>query len=148
MKHLTTLSNIDILRIAARYNIAVDGILCRDEVPTDLAEGYYIINLDKSTNGGTHWTCLVVGRGDDLYFDSFGVVSPSQIDRLAGRYIYSTVDLQDLNATSCGWWCLAFLSHVQSSADRQRGRDCYMGFLCRFTNCPAKNECILAKMFS
>ena len=31
-----------------------------------------VINIDHSSNEGTHWTCLFIKNGVSFYFDSYG----------------------------------------------------------------------------
>jgi len=38
-----------------------------------------IINIDHSSNDGTHWTCLSTENNTCVYFDSFGLPPPTEV---------------------------------------------------------------------
>ena len=38
-----------------------------------------IINIDHSSNEGTHWTCLSTENNTCVYFDSFGLPPPTEV---------------------------------------------------------------------
>jgi hypothetical protein len=95
-----------------------------------------IINL----NGISHWTALI--RLDKYYyFDSYGVIGPRELEKL--DYIYSEVNLQDINSTSCGFFCLAFIISMNRGND---GMKMYEEFIMAFKS-PSKNDVILKKRF-
>lgn len=145
---LVTTSSSDLIRIAQKFKIRLDDILCKDEIPPNLKTGCYIINLDDAVNGqgGTHWTALIVQSGNDMYFDSFGVVSPQQIEKLHGKYLYSNIDVQDINATSCGYWCLYWLKYMQKNQHID-SKIAYGNFLSQFKKNKDFNEKFLEKIF-
>ena len=49
------------------------GVHSRDNLPTKIKRGAYVINLDEYTDAGTHWIALSVKNKKVVYFDSFGV---------------------------------------------------------------------------
>lgn len=93
------------------------GIVASDQLPernssTD-NDKYYIINLDPSTEPGSHWVaCFLFKDKDDLYFDSYGFPPfvPHIIRFLSSsNFSFNTTPVQDPLSTSCGQWCLLFV---------------------------------------
>jgi hypothetical protein len=112
------------------------GCFIRDDVPKLKKGESCIIDL----NGSSHWTALI--RLDKFYyFDSYGVIGPKILDGL--DYVYSEEDMQDLSASSCGFFCLAFLKSMTRGGD---GTEMYQQFLDTFHD-PKKNDAVLKKRF-
>lgn len=91
----------------------------RDDLPGNLPKGHFLIlNLDDTTGGGTHWTALY-NNGDMLYyFDSFGMPPPKEIKQKYKKKIkFSTSHLQNIDAISCGSWCIWWVLHVANGKD-------------------------------
>ena len=71
--------------------------------------------------GGSHW---VAYRNVDNhvceYFDSFGLIMPSEIQvylQTSGeKIVYSSDEIQERNSVLCGYWCLYYL------LERQKGK--------------------------
>ena len=104
------LSDIDIKKILDDRDITINGIYMKDQLPHQLKIGFYIINLQSSTEGkGTHWTCLYYYPSMSIYFDSFGFVPPMEVEEKINKYIYNSRDLQNYNDTSCGFFCISFI---------------------------------------
>ena len=68
---LTTLTNSDFYSICIKLKLKLNGIYMKDELPSDLKEGNYIINLENSNQSGSHWTCFIKSKNDIFYYDSF-----------------------------------------------------------------------------
>jgi hypothetical protein len=89
----------------------INGIFSKDKLPKDLKDGWYVINLQNSNEGGgTHWTCFKSINGNKIieYFDAFGFSPPLEVfERANGDILYSERQIQDINATTCGWFCIA-----------------------------------------
>ena len=80
MEDLNTLSDRDIIEILKNQNIHIHGIFMKDELPSKLTKGFYIINLQSSTEGnGTHWVALYYNPVCSYYFDAFGFIAPLEI---------------------------------------------------------------------
>ena len=46
------------------------------------------------------------------YFDAFGFSPPLEIMmRSKGKILYSNKEIQDYNASTCGWFCIAAIVH-------------------------------------
>lgn len=71
------LSNLDLKRIAELYNIPLINVLSKDIFDKMKPRaGNYIVNLDDSDSGGTHWTALILNDQYAIYYDSFGMPMP------------------------------------------------------------------------
>ena len=69
-----------------------------------------MINL----NGRSHWTVLLKDGEKYFYFDSYGFVASQEVEDQIGEYFfYSDLQLQHLNSSSCGWFCLAFMRFIR-----------------------------------
>ena len=67
------LSNIDIINILKSQKIKINGVFMKDELPSKLKRGFYVINLQSSNVGnGSHWTALYYRPKKSFYFDAFG----------------------------------------------------------------------------
>jgi hypothetical protein len=110
---LTTLTNSDLYSICIKLKLKLNGIYMKDEIPSDLKEGNYIINLENSNQSGSHWTCFVKDKNNVYYYDSFGVVMPQNAYDIfiknADNIYYIDKHDQFLDSTSCGWWVVSFL---------------------------------------
>lgn len=90
-------------------------VICKDEPPIAgkgvLKTGIYIINLDDSQNGGTHWTLLfMLSPKKGIYIDSFGFPPPQIIvdkSRKDVNVVYSDVIIQSLKSEMCGLFAVA-----------------------------------------
>ena len=104
---LGEISDYKLRLILKKLNIPIEGIYCKNEFPSNPEKGFYIINLEKSTDGnGTHWTALyVAGDNQNYYFDSFGFAPPKEIEDKLKVYYYNKKDLQNIEASSCGYYC-------------------------------------------
>ena len=118
---MRTLSNIDIEDLCKRYNIKFDGLYNRDNIPNNLSKGYYVLNMDKESGDGTHWVSWFENNDDkiNIYFDSFGFVPPELLDGLLKTYIYNSKEIQDIDSSSCGWFCVAFMFCLQNYPDNE-----------------------------
>ena len=106
------------------------GVISRDQIE-DLIDSsknqrcYYIVNLNDSTQPGSHWVVIhVKPKGKPIeYFDSFGLNAPNEVVQLSNslgvNYIYNSTQYQDLNSVLCGYWCLYFVN------ESRKGRSYY-----------------------
>jgi hypothetical protein len=139
---LKTLSNIELTKLIYKLKLPLNNIIMRDE--TDLLEkdGFYIINLDKSTGNGTHWTVLYFHPLKSYYNDSFGFVAPLEVEKKIKPYLYNNKDIQDWNSSACGWYCLAFIKFLH---DKQNKEMAFKEFLKMFKTKTTENDDILYK---
>lgn len=131
------LTNTEILDLVGHLKIPhFKGCVLKTKIPALKKGESVIVNL----NGVSHWCALI--RLDRYYwFDSYGVIGPTELDKL--EYIYSEVNLQDMNSTACGWFCLAFIISMNRGGDPMK---MYEEFLFAFKS-PSKNDVILKKRF-
>ena len=114
-KTIKPLSNIDIVRKCQELKIKIfKGVFMRDELKSNVAngDGCLIMNIDESSNDGTHWTCLSIKNGICYYFDSFGFLPPKEVylycEKFADRY-YNTFRIQRPDQVICGHYCIYVL---------------------------------------
>jgi len=126
------------------------GTYIKDTLP-ELNHGFYIINL----NGQSHWTVLYKyvdpnGETSYLYFDSFGFPAPTEVEQSIYKdarrkvdYIYSPVQLQDINHTSCGFYVVAWIRFMnRKNTDKIK---LYRQFLKKFKE-PSENDIVVKRL--
>ena len=81
-----------------------------------------VINIDHSSNEGTHWTCLFIKNKVGFYFDSYGfeptleVIEYCNAATLSTRY-YSSYPIQKMNEVICGHYCIYVLYRLSNGDD-------------------------------
>jgi len=101
----------------ATFGHKYHGTYSSDQIPKLKPNQCCILNLDKSTESGSHWIALARGSGSQSYvYDSFGRRGVTLIPALAwktpGRVIDSDRDAeQGVTEENCGARCIAWL-HV------------------------------------
>ena len=69
-------------KIEPRFN----GLFPRNNLPKQIKDEAYVINLDEYADVGTHWITLFCNRNEIVYFDSFGVEHiPEEIKKFIGN---------------------------------------------------------------
>ena len=81
-----------------------------------------IMNLNKSNQIGSHWVCFVRDKKDRIYFDSFGQITPLELQKYLKTkqefknntpVIKRNTDIvQRINTHVCGRLCLVFLTSL------------------------------------
>ena len=62
------------------------GFYSRDNLPNNIKDGAYVINLDEYCDIGTHWIALYVDNKTVTYFDSFGIEHiPKEVKKFIGN---------------------------------------------------------------
>ena len=115
------LSNFDIEDIAEHYGFPLTAVVMKDELQTlPPLNGNYVINLESSTHGdGTHWLALLIHGKQCLYFDSFGILPPTEVINFCRRIknshlAFSMMAIQHIDAETCGWFgCGLFIYILQ-----------------------------------
>ena len=140
---INTLSNLDIDEILNKYNIKYNGIFSKDKLPNKLLNGFYIINLQSSNmGGGTHWVCLdKINDGLSYFMDAFGFPAPQDIVDKLHYYDYNHKDIQDINSSSCGYYCIGFIKFMNSHPNNPK--KAFDTFISLFSKDTKKNEEIL-----
>lgn len=119
------LSNEQLAKMAHKLKLFI-RILSKDELKDNLKYSNYIINLSDANKPGTHWTALHIDFNNNklIYFDSMGVVPPETVQQCYPNYEikYNKTQIQDINSTDCGWFCIAFLKYLdECRLKRQKG---------------------------
>jgi len=147
------LNNYELDELVEHYKIKdYHGTYIKDQLP-ELNHGFYIINL----NGQSHWTVLykyVDPNGDTqyLYFDSFGFPAPTEVEQAIYKdarrkvdVIYSPVQLQDIDHTSCGFYVVAWMRFLnRKNPDKV---NLYRQFLKKFKE-PSENDIVVKRLIS
>ena len=137
---MNELSNFDMLEILDNKNLPINGIFSKDRLPS-LKKGFYIINIQNSDEGsGTHWTCLYYSNDDSLYFDSFGFAAPMEVQQHLKNYSYNDKQVQNIDSTACGYYCIAFIKFLHNKTDKEKS---FLTFLKLFNLQTFKNDKIL-----
>ena len=64
----------------------LNGFYSRNNLPKEIKNGAYVINLDECPDVGTHWIALFCKRNEIVYFHSFGVeYVPEEIKESIGN---------------------------------------------------------------
>jgi hypothetical protein len=95
------------------------GCFIKDQLPMKLSDGFYIINL----NGSSHWTALCKDKKKYYYWDSYGFVAPQEVEERIGNYIFSDTDIQDYDASSCGFYCVEWCEALYKSKNKLKAYD-------------------------
>jgi len=100
-------SNIELINMAKHYNLSLNGVYEKDQLPETIIKGWYIVNMQNHNVGnGTHWVCFYHDT-KSVYIDSFGVVPPLEIiNVLNNNYIHNTKQIQDYDNEDCGLYCI------------------------------------------
>ena len=118
------LTNFDIIQYVKLLRIPYfRGVFMADELPnfiTPIECG--IMNLNKSDEVGSHWVCFVKNRNDRIYFDSFGQITPLELQKYLKtvkefenrkNVIQRNTDIvQRVNTHVCGHLCLVVLTSL------------------------------------
>ena len=88
-----------------------------DLVMNNYKNKFFIINLDNSLEngggGGTHWTCFSTFDKYPIYFDSYSMVPPLEVEKYIKerykKFYYWNKQIQSVRATYCGYIVLMFL---------------------------------------
>jgi hypothetical protein len=114
------------------------GVFASDTLPRVIGStpALLIVNTDPISKPGTHWQAIAINKdGCGEFFCSFGL--PPYIphirkfmDRMCTSWRHNTLDLQAIDSTVCGQYCVLFLlfkAHGYSMNDYVRifSDDCY-----------------------
>lgn len=154
------LSNYDIDAWMEHFKIKnYHGCYIKDELP-ELNEGYYVINL--SLQGNSHWTCLCKTLDKEgyplyLYYDAFGFPAPIEVEKAIEKdshrhgkayqvkpsYVSMENQIQDLDATSCGFYVIAWVRFLYRKKDKIKA---YKDFIEKFKEDTDYNDAVLEKL--
>ena len=77
------LTNFDLLDYVKKINIPnFRGVFMRDELPKKIkSEECGIMNFNTHEEIGSHWVCYVKKHDNRIYFDSYGQITPLEIQK-------------------------------------------------------------------
>ena len=145
MFQTNSLSDMDIIHILKSQKIKLNGVYMKDELPSKLKKGFYVINLQSSNVGnGTHWTALYYSSKHSFYFDPFGFLAPIEIEQKLNKYKYNDKQIQNLKSTACGFYCIAFIIYMygRKNMDLDIG---FKSFVDAFSTNTKENDKLLYK---
>jgi hypothetical protein len=137
-----SLSNFDIMKIIQSQGVDdFHGVFMKDQLPDKLERGSYVINLQSSKDGnGTHWVCLYYTPNFSYYYDSYGFVPPLEVQNKIIPYMYNDLEIQDIDSTACGYYCVAFILYLNKKMNIEKA---FMEFINLFGKDTERNEAIL-----
>lgn len=120
------LSNVDLIHSCKTLKIPIRGVFMRDNLPKRCRRDEFgVINLDESLGSGTHWVCYIKKGEMKLYFDSFGLRPPLELQRYLGKGInYSTYKIQSPEEVICGHLCLHVLNRCKTHVNVETFERC------------------------
>ena len=92
-----------------------NGVFSRNNLPSNIKNGAYVINLDEYYDIGTHWIALYVNNKIAIYFDSFGVEHiPKEIMKFINRkkIITNIYRIQAYDSIMRGYFCIGFINSM------------------------------------
>jgi hypothetical protein len=137
------LTDKQIMAILKQKRIQCHGCFVKDELKS-IKNGNYIINL----NGQSHW-CALVRKGDEYcWFDSYGFPPPEEVeDLINGTYFYNKYEIQGLEQTSCGYYCIAFLIWCNQYKKQELDKN-FAAFLDLFSKNKTNNQLIIKNILN
>ena len=145
---MNELCNFDIEQAMNKsgYDNIFHGCFLKDNVP-ELKTGFYIINLQSSKDGnGTHWcTLYVINPVYSIWFDPFGFPPPIEIEHLLKNYNYNKVDIQNIDSSTCGYYCIAFIKYMHGTDNPKTSLNTFINLFKQNTK---YNDKILSKILS
>jgi len=85
-----------------------------------------VLNIDHSSNNGTHWVCLFIKNKVCYYFDSYGFPAPIEIEKYLHKYnlrYYNSFEIQNLNQVICGHFCIYVLLMLNNGVSFEKTLD-------------------------
>jgi hypothetical protein len=111
------LTNKEIDELVKHYKIKNYNGCYIDSDVRKINNGFTVINL----NGNSHWTVLLKSGKKYYYFDSFGFPASQELEDMMKEYVYSDIDLQHINSTSCGFFCIVWMRYMQEHKNKELG---------------------------
>jgi hypothetical protein len=148
-----TTNNVELTNLAKKMKLNLVGIYSKDKLPDKCFVGSYIINLEDDDAGlGSHWVGLyITPKKEVLYFDSFGMPPPIEVKEFVSYkpVAMNTRQIQNVNSTLCGFYCLFFLKYIETNMKNQKKNiyEVYDDFLNIFRYDTIKNENIVKRYF-
>ena len=108
-------SNLEIIDAAKTISLyGFRGVFLRDTLPKKpKLDECGILNLDSSSDDGTHWVMWFMKGKDKFYFDSYDVQPPRElITYLKSPIFYNIERVQKNGEMFCGHLCLFTLKQL------------------------------------
>ena len=126
-----------------------EGVFAADTLPTHVYRkpAYFIVNTDPVSKPGKHWIAITIDcHGHGEYFDSYGLppyINNHQkfLNRHCKTWKFNNTDLQALDSTVCGQYCVMYLLHKSHGYSLNDFKTMYFSENCN------KNDEIVDKMF-
>ena len=148
-----SISNYEIENVAKHYKLNLIDCCMKDELPSHIQDGFYIINLESSNQGqGTHWTTLIVQPHLALFVDSFGAPPSIEIEnfvkkRKGIKFAFSNEIIQDLDSSNCGFFCLYLIYFISKHQREKELIQLVESFINLFKDNTKLNDGILRQLF-
>ena len=123
MKKVNPLTNFDIINYVEKLELPnFRGVFMRDTLPRNGPQRNEcgIMNLNLSNEKGSHWVCYYRDDNTRIYFDSFGQITPIELQKYlktkkefanGEQVIQRNTDIvQNINSSTCGHLCLIVLT--------------------------------------
>ena len=112
------LTNYDLEDLCEEYNVPLNGVYMKDQLPNKPKNGNYIINLQSSIDGnGTHFNTLSIQDRNCFFYDSYGAPPSVEIREFVKRRPNTRLGfnnwvIQDLKSENCGYFCVSLLIYL------------------------------------
>ena len=115
-----TTNNYELFDYLKKYGKKFGGVMMKDEMFRLKPNGkFWIINLDDSSGGGSHWCLLADKINNDccMWIDPYGVYPPPEVVEFmkkskASHLLFNKTQYQDLESTNCGYFCIYFAEQL------------------------------------
>lgn len=148
-------SDVELIKYAKQLKIPLRFIGNKDNLKNFvLQNGGYIVNIqddyraDGEDQGGTHWVSFWVEKNKAVYFNSFGMSPPAEVQLFLWHYkpySYNNNQIQNIQSGWCGIYVIAFLhwmnTHKQTPVEQR-----FKQFIHLFSDDPTQNLSILKKI--
>ena len=97
-----------------RFNVFIPEIIWNN-LPKNLKDAAYVINLDEYADVGIYWIPLFCNRIEIVYFDSFGVEHVSEEIKIfvENKNIKANIfQVQANNSVMCGYFYIGFIDFI------------------------------------
>ena len=92
-----------------------NGVFSRNNLPKNIKDGAYVINLDEYADLGAHWISLFCNRNEIVYSDSFGVehVAKEINEFIGNKNIKANIfRVQTNHSVMCGYFFIRFIDFM------------------------------------
>jgi len=110
------LTNVELEELCRLGRINLIGVFMKDEVPSKLVDGCYIVNLESKNEDGSHWCCFIKYKNTVYWADPFGQPPPQYPSNVFKKNklkcLYCTDQVQSIDSILCGYYCIGFFIYV------------------------------------